>query len=448
MHKAFILIDATRFYASVATQFAPHLRQVPLVVTTHSAEKGVPIALNRAASDLGVSKFAPLWKGDTMRRLRSNNALIVSANFDTFGHASQRFMQSAIAAAGSNVGDGKIQHMVYSVDEVFVSVDVSYSSAIPWDSYAAEIRKRVWREQRIGSGVAIAPTLTLSKSASFAAKKMDGFAGTCVIDDAHSDLCRHILERQPIGDVWNVGQRTAKKLLAKGIQTAADLREWDLKAIQSEFGINVANVVSELNGFPVYQLDYSQNLVAQRSRNEQINSTKSYKDRLKTRVIIEAQLAFHCEEVGKKARSQGAKISELHAFSMTSRHDTKTEAFYGECSMRFEPTSDSAVLLSQLSRAYRKLVPSNPLAQPIYKLGVGATKLSTSDGSDRQFDLFSSESESRESLMSTLDELNNRFGHVIRFARSDWTSEQLESDVGARIPHMYTRIDEIPIFET
>ncbi|MGR5096621.1 DUF4113 domain-containing protein [Vibrio maritimus] len=441
MSRLYALVDAARFYASVSTQCSPELRAKPLVVTTHSGYKGVPIALNQAASSVGVTKFTPLWRGETQKRLEVNAGTIVSANFDTFGHASARFMASVIAAAGSGI-DGAVSHMCYSVDELFLSID--YNRDLAWSEYANEIRKTVWKEQRIGSGVAIAPTLTLAKSASYAAKKLDGYSGVCVIVDPDSDDCLTILKQQPVEDVWNVGKRSAEKLHLQGIKTAFELRSAPVKDIQKSYGINLANVVSELNGIAVLELDYTQSNVAARNQNDRIFSTKSYKDRLVTRESIEGQLAHHCEEVSQKARFQNAEVSELHAFVMTSRHDSQIPPFFAEKTLRFEPTVDSSVLLKHLARAYGEIIPESPEFQPIYKLGVGATKL-THEVS-KQFDMFASACAEKSELMSTIDALNAKFGRVLKFARSEWSADQ-QDEQGARIPHFYTDIREIPTFE-
>lgn len=438
----YLLCDASRFYASSASAFSPELRTKPIVVTTHSGFQGVPIAVSKAASKLNIEKFKPLWETGAQEKIEQAGGRVVSANFNTLGHSSKRFMRSVINAAHSGV-EHYIPHMVYSVDEIWL--DCSALFGIDLVGYVTNIRKRVWQEQRIGTGVAMVPTLTLCKVASYAAKRLPGYNGICILHSAAYLETRNILSQTPLSSVWGIGSRRTEHLTRYGITTAEQLRKMDVKKAQKEFGITLANTINELNGIPVLELDTKQSAVASRPKNDRIYSTKSYNERLVSHEEIATQLAHHCEVVCEKARAQGAEITKLHVYVSTSGFDKDKgiKPFFREKEAKFEPTSDSSVLLKLIKGMHCTLISRDPITQPIYKVGVGATRLTHEQ--NRQYDLFAPAMPNNRPLMDAIDTLNSRYGrHSLTFARSTGAvtrqSGELHKQTEHRLPNYFTRL--------
>lgn len=440
----FCLVDAARMYASSAISFLPEYRSKPVAVTTHSGFKGVPIAINKIAShQCGISKFKPLWQNGGQSKIESAGGRVWTANFSTLGHQSDRFMQSIIDACEAGEERG-VPLMVYSVDEIFLDLS-NLPSKLDLYDFADDLRRRVWQEQRIGCGVAIGPTVTFSKCSSYAAKKIDGYNGVCVVLDATSVEAQSILERIPVGEVWNVGKRISERLLAMGIATAAQLRDLCPDKARREFGITISNVIYELRGTSVFELDTSQSRVASKQANQQVFSTKSHATRLTDGEQIAAHIAHHCEVVCAKARKQKAKIQEVRAFAATSPHDSHVLPFYGEVNIRLDQcTDDPSVLLSELRKQHSKLIPGDPAQQPIYKLGFGASRLQHEQS--RQFDLFADEgAPERAALLETVDKLNAKYGNVVGLARSALMNDQQIDEF--RMHDYFTEFSELPTFE-
>ena len=387
--KVFALFDGTRFYASSCNIYKPENRNRPTLV---SAGQGISIAANRACSEVGISKFKPIWEQDALLRLHDGK--IYRANFQTFGAISDRFMTCIEAQLnGSRI-------MRYSVDELFVDFTRLASINVNLDSLAQQVRKITYKETGVATGCGVSTTLTLTKAASWAAKNLDGYRGQCVMLD--TDTVDLVLSQMPVGNLWNVGAAYRKHLENDGIRTAMQLKTCDPKAFQKKYSINIANVIHELNGVSVLNFDEV------RVKKKQVWSTSSYRDRLKSLTDLSAEVSHHTAIVLKKLRLQRSEAMNLCLFLQSSAYD-KSNPFNKSTSINFEfGLTDTRYALKAIRHALTKITPQCLLSQPIYKLGVGSTLLIDADV--KQFDMFD-DFDNQTKLNSTIDELNLRFGN-------------------------------------
>lgn len=361
---------------------------LPNLVT---AGQGIIIAANRISTDLGISKFSPIWESSDLLKLHKGR--VYQANFNTFSHISDRFM----SCVERNVSSRTYR---YSVDELFVSLHHLHSINVDLDAFITTLRKQVYRETGVPVGAGVGPTLTLAKVASWAGKNAPGYRGQCCLTDAKH--IESILKQMPVGKVWNVGQATERHLKHEGIVTAFQLKQCNPKTYQKRYSINVANVISELNGIAV--LDYSN----VREKKKQIWSTQSYRDRLRDPDSLFSELAHHCTEVMRKVREQKSEAKSLSVFVSTGRHD-KCQPFYRRVDIKLgSGLTDSCYAIQKLRIAFDGLLPKSLHTQPIYKVGVGSVELV--DGQLKQFDLFEPNFDNKPKLNNTMDTLNARFG--------------------------------------
>lgn len=419
------LIDGSRFYCSASTVMAPELRQKPVLVA--SGIDGISIAASRACSDAGIPKFSPIFQ--VKDKLALHGGVVYRANFNMLGHLSSRMMSSIINAAGSD-----LPHYQYSVDEMFLDLTKLHTMGIDLNEHLSHIRKRVYQETRIGTGASAGRTLTLAKVASYASKKLDGYNGQCFLDTVkHED---EVLKSMPVGEVWNVGRRLNEHFKFKGIVTAFDLKKADPKAMKKEFSVNVSNTIYELNGVPV--LNFTDN----RPAKQQIFSTGSHRDRLKSPEAIQTKLSDYAAEVCKKVRTQDSEIEVLTFFAHTSPYE-KCPRFSQAVEVVFNPpTADTSIVMKAIRERVKRVIPENPLHQPIYKVGVGAVKLSNSEM--RQYDMFNVSQDNRP-LMDTLDSLNIRFGRgALSFGSQSHSKVRWSDSVEIReLPNYLTDINQL-----
>ncbi|OEE38279.1 nucleotidyltransferase [Vibrio genomosp. F10 str. ZF-129] len=385
----FALIDGTRFYANSSTLYKPQYKDKPILVT---AGQGIVIAANRKSSEVNLKKFKPIWS--QIDKLQLYHGAVFKANFSTLGHLSNAFQTCLeLNMAGC-------RSMRYSVDESFFCVQHLFDIGVDMPSYIQKIRKKVYKETGVATGAGVGASLTLAKAASWAAKNVDGYNGQCVLDSCTQ--IDAILRMMPIKQVWGVGARLSEHLKRDGLAMAFQLKQCEPKIYQKRYGINVANIIHELNSVPVLDFDHV------RSKKKQIWSTSSYRDRLRSIEMVRAEIAHHTSEVMRKVRIQESETLTLSIFVSTSIHD-KCPAFNNRIDINFEQgVSDTSFSLQSVSGAIKSLLPVCLLSQPIYKVGVGANELIDS-GYQKQFELFN-DFDNKESLNTTVDLLNTRFG--------------------------------------
>lgn len=419
------LLDGTRFYAESCITYKPALRNTPLLVT---AGQGISIAANRACTNIGISKFTPIW--EEIDRLRVHKGIVYKANFNTFSHHSDRFMtalEKHIQGARS---------MRYSVDEVFYDISHLHRINVDLNEHVQALRKAIYKETGVPTGAGVGKTLTLAKVASWAAKNSQSYQGQCVlICEKETDT---ILKQMPVGKLWNIGRQLNKHLTQEGILTAYQLKQCDSKIYQKRYSINVANVISELNGIAC--LDIS----IEREKKKQIWSTASYRDRLHHRDDLFAELAHHCAEVMRKIRDQKSEMKTLSVFVSTSKYD-RCPPFYRRGELTLENgLTDTSFALQQLRALFDDLLPDNLTKQPIYKVGVGAPGLI--DAEVKQFELFN-HFDNKDTLNNTLDQLSDRFGKgVIGFASQQRCYHERQGEIEMlELENYYTDIKDIVV---
>ena len=159
----FALCDCNNFFVSCERLFRPDLAAKPVVVL--SSNDGCVISRSNEAKALGIAMGVPFFKIAAFLRARGVTAF--SSNFALYQEISRRVM-----AVLSRFTD---RMETYSVDEAFLSFSIA-GLADPV-AYARDIRQAVAREVGIPVSIGIAPTKTLAKLASAAAKKCHGRKG-------------------------------------------------------------------------------------------------------------------------------------------------------------------------------------------------------------------------------------------------------------------------------
>jgi DNA polymerase IV len=190
--------DADSFYASVAQRDDPRLRGRPVIVGG-----GVVLAASYHAKACGVRG----GMGGAMARRLCPDAVFVSPSFDSYVEASRELFE--VFRETAPVVEG------LSMEEAFL--DVRGLERISGEPVAIANRLRQRVRERVGLPVTVgvARTKVLAKMASAAAKP-DGLL--VVEPDRETAFLRPL----PIGRVWGVGEASAAKLHARGIETVAD----------------------------------------------------------------------------------------------------------------------------------------------------------------------------------------------------------------------------------
>jgi DNA polymerase V len=379
----YALVDAVSFYASAEKVFDPSIRNKPVVVLTNN--DGCICAVCPIARRLGIPKFEPYFKVKWL--LQKHDVVVRSSNYELYADLSERMM-NVISRYCDN-------QYIYSIDESFLHFK-NYDGLIKdWHRYGHEIRRAIWKETKLPVGVGFGTTSTLAKAANHAAKKLIGYNGVAVIDNAQSG--KAILEKMDVNDVWGVGKKISLRLRQQEIKTAYQLSTQCPKVMRKQFSVVTERTVSELKGISCLSWDDI------REPKREIFSTRSFGQRIVDIHTLQSALATHGSIVAKKIRLQSSLVKKLMIFASSSPYD---DNYYKQTIVYKFPvaTDNSCDIAKAIS-----LVLSNIFVEGVrfYRCGVGAIELESR--TFQQPDLFMPDS-SNPVLMKCFDNINNRYG--------------------------------------
>lgn len=375
----FALVDGNNFYASCERVFQPELRGKPLVVLSNN--DGCAIARSAEAKALGIRMGQP-WH--ELRDLERDRGLLHrSANFGLYGDLSARVV--------SILRDAARRVEVYSIDESFLDL----GDVRDRETFARSLRWRVHRWTGIPNCIGIGPTKTLAKLANKVAKKGDG-----VCDVTALDVRNAILERFPVDDLWGVGPRWHKKLMAMGIETAAQLRDADPDLILQRFGVVLHRTLRELQGHPCIELEDVE------PDRQQIMVSRSFGQRVEDHDRVAEALATFAVRACEKLRRRGLTTSAVWIFANTDTFRPELRQHHPSRSTVLPAaTADSRVVLAVVRALLRGFLRRGCAYR---RAGVALMDLARPD--DVQADLFGPRLIGNDALMATLDRINRRFG--------------------------------------
>ena len=223
------LIDCNNFYVSCECVFNPRLEGRRVAVLTNN--DGCVVSRSPEFKKLNIPVGTPYFK---IKDLEKPLGLVfISSNYELYADMSNRVM-SVLRQFTPHLEQ-------YSIDEAFVHFNLPKD--YDYESLAKKLRERVLQWTGIPTGIGFASTRTLAKLASEIAKKKTK-TGVFVMPQHAED----ILRETPVGDIWGVGPRVEKRLMALGIRTALQLAESDLPWLQKRFSVCLVRTVLELQG--------------------------------------------------------------------------------------------------------------------------------------------------------------------------------------------------------
>lgn len=388
----FAHLDIDACYAACERVFAPELRGRPLIVL--SANDGCVIARSAEAKALGIGMGQPVHQVplDVRKKLT-----VRSANFALYGDMSMRVM--------SILRDAAPRIEIYSIDEVFIDV----SGIRDRIGFAHELRDRVRRWTGLSNSIGLGPTKTIGKMANRVAKRGQG-----VVDLTGPQERAAAMATFPVADLWGVGGKWSAKLAARGITTAAGLRDAPPDEILATFGVTLARTQRELQGHPCLALEEVE------PDRQQIMVSRSFGQRVDDHAAVAQALCTFAVRACEKLRCRGLVASGLMVFANSDAFRPELAQHHPSRSCQLPaPTADSRVVLDLVMR----------MVHGMLRRGVGYKKagvmlLDLGRPEQRQGDLFAPPMIGNPGLMATVDRINARFGrNAAGFAATGWKQE-------------------------
>lgn len=213
--RKIIHVDMDAFYASVEQRDDPELRGKPVAVG--GQHRGVVMAASYEARKFGVRSAMP----SVTAKRRCPELIFVKTRFDVYRAVSQQIR--AIFLDYTDLVEP------LSLDEAYLDVTDDRKALGSARAIAEDIRRRIREECQLTASAGVSYCKFIAKLASDH-RKPDGL---CVITPERGP---DFVASLPVARFHGIGPVTAKKMARLGILTGADLREWSLPALETQFG--------------------------------------------------------------------------------------------------------------------------------------------------------------------------------------------------------------------
>lgn len=381
-----------------------------------SNNDGCIVARSKEAKALQIPDLQAYFKLKPF--LDQQGVHVFSSNYELYADISSRVVDV--------LGDYAPDLEVYSIDESFLLLDGLQSD---YYQYGLDIKNAIWRNVRMPVCVGIAPTKTLSKLANHIAKKSNKLNGSCVIDKI--DRWHEVFKKLPVSKVWGVGRRLSKRLAADGIYSVYDLKKANQHMIDTQYSINLARTVCELNGERCLALE------SQPPAKKQIYSTRSFGQKVYCLQGLNQAVSQHVTTAMEKLRKQHGLVKTIQVFIETSRF-SNTPIHRSYVIKLPSATNDTSIVICAVKKTVGLMYLPN---QPYAKAGVGLLEVIPEQHSQLSL-LHQGQTAKSALLMDVIDSINQSGVGRVSFASSGidpfWKMQrQFKS------PAYTTRLDEL-----
>lgn len=384
----YALVDCNNFYASCERVFQPQYNGKPVAILSNN--DGCVISRSNEAKAVGVPMGAPEFK--IRELLKEKNVKVFSSNYPLYGDLSNRVMK-ILEGFTPNVE-------IYSIDEAFLNFDGM--SISEYHDYGIQMKKRVQKWVGIPVCVGFAPTKALSKVANRIAKKFqDRTQGIYVIDTEEKRI--KALKWTKIEDVWGIGRRLTKKMMAHNIITAYDFTKPQHEAwIRKEMGVIGMRLKYELEGKSVLDLEPI------REQKKSIATTRSFPKQISEFDDLRERVATFSAVCAEKLRKQKSCCQTIIVMLVIDKHKYQSQKYYFNKAVTLPYSTNSTLTISNVAISILKDLYKGNEGIKFKKAGVIVTELIDED--KKQLQLFEEENPKHLAIMKAMDFLNTKIG--------------------------------------
>lgn len=384
----YALVDCNNFYASCERVFQPQYNGKPVVILSNN--DGCVISRSNEAKEVGVPMGAPEFK--IRELIKEKNIKVFSSNYPLYGDLSNRVMKT-LEAFTPNLE-------IYSIDEAFLNFDGM--SISDYHDYGIQMKKRVQKWVGIPVCVGFAPTKALSKVANRIAKKFqDRTQGIYVIDSEEKRI--KAIKWTKIEDVWGIGCRLTKKMVAHNILTAYDFTKPQHEAwIRKEMGVIGMRLKYELEGKSVLDLEPI------REQKKSIATTRSFPKQISEFDDLRERVATFSAICAEKLRKQKSCCQTIIVMLVIDKHKYQSQKYYFNKAVTLPYSTNSTLTISNVAISMLKDLYKGNEGIKFKKAGVIVTELIDED--KKQLQLFEEENPKHLAIMKAMDFLNAKIG--------------------------------------
>lgn len=410
----FALVDCNNFYVSCERVFNPGLIGKPVVVLSNN--DGCIISRSEEAKTLGLKMAEPAFRKTNF--LKQNNVQLFSSNYTLYADMSQRVIETLRSFSP--------EVEIYSIDECFIDL-----TGLTQDikSIAVKIKEKVIKDTGIPVSIGIAPTKTLAKIASKAAKKTDGIF--IIRNDHQRDS---FIRNTSIDLVWGIGRQHYQRLQKKGIKTAFDYTcisdEW-IKKNLTVLGLRLKKELLGKSCLPVISLQPPKKAIA---------TTRAFGKKIENFFFIQEAVATYAVRCGEKLRKQKSVANLLTVFIHTDPFNPNEKQFSTSKTITLSVASNNGIFL--VNYALKALSMIFKKGYLYKKAGVIVDGLEPENGVQKDIFLEADTNEQKQ-LTEVIDRINRKYGRdkirlAIQGTGKEWKLRQEKLSL-----RYTTNIDEV-----
>ena len=416
LENSIALIDCNNFYASCERIFNPKLIGKPIVVLSNN--DGCIITRSAEAKILGIKMGEPYFKAKKI--IEKNNVKVFSSNYSLYGDISQRVMET-LARFAPDVE-------IYSIDEAFISLNGFANYEL--NKYCKYIRHTVKQWVGIPVSIGVSSTKTLSKIANNLAKKNKEYDGVCILKSWFE--INEALQLTPIEDVWGIGKRLSAFLKKYKVNTAYDFTQLDKGWIRKNMGVVGEKTFLELCGVSCIELE----LIS--SDKKSCCVSRSFSKPIEKISDLEESVSSYGTRVTEKIREEGLVAESMSVFVLTNYFNRKEKQYSNSIKLQLPyPTNNSIKIVKRALEGIRKIYRKGYRYKKAGVILYGLTKASQTRG------LLDYNRENSDSIMETIDRINERYGSTTVRLASDGIAKTWSMRRGNVSPSYTTRFEDL-----
>ncbi|QSX07793.1 DNA polymerase IV [Alkalibacter rhizosphaerae] len=282
MDRLVFLVDMNAFYISCETVRQPHLKDGPSAVAGDPRKRtGIILAANYNARGYGVRTAMSVYQALKL----CPDLKLVAPDHDYYSQKSREVMD-LLDRFSPTVEQN-------SIDEAWLDITGSHKLFGPPMEAATTIQDAIHQELGLDCSIGISSNKFLAKMAA-EMKKPRGITALFPAD------LEEKLWPLPLGKVWGIGSKTAKKLNDMGLFTIGELARSDPSLLQDRLGKHGWDLHQHVNG-----LDEAPVTAHDRDDVKSIGKSVTLSEDL-TNLEMAKQILFSLsDQVGRRARRKG-----------------------------------------------------------------------------------------------------------------------------------------------
>ena len=382
--KTILHMDGDAFFVGVEVAKNSKLKGKPVVT---GEERGIVSALSYEAKALGITRGMPIF------RVKKDfpNVIVVPGDYKSYARYSG-LMFDIVRRYADDVEE-------YSIDECFADLTgLERTLKMSYEEIGRRIKKEIGEELNLSVSVGLAPTKVLAKVASKWVKP-DGFT---IIE---KDKTKKYLMETPIEKIWGIGPKTSEFLKRKGVNTAQDFVEKDIRWIKENLSKPYEVIWNELRGEYIMEIDPKP-----KTEYSSIQKTQTFHPATNEKTFLLSQLSKNIEGACAKARYYRLLPRKVSFF-------LKTQSFkYFAFSVALPtPSNAPEIINSLLENNFGKMHKRGFLYRT-----TGVVLEDLIPESMSQGDLFGNNIKASkfETIHKQIDELENKFGKNVVYLAS------------------------------